>query len=287
MAARNPMLGRMLKAIAGLLERAWLHVVAGFAAIALALSPLYVGALRHWGAHNGWDDWLAGLVLGAVGLLSVAGVGLGVWRYEVRGREVEADLMVALRASLIPVADRFIQLRRPVATDALEDAMTELAARCALFARKDDDQPDANVYRLEGQRLLRINRSAGTARPQFAKTRGKKPEAIEESAVVDRVMGCQVTICEDVKDPDKRTTLKLADIDRNYRSFISVPIVRGDGTPYGMISLNSTKKNGLRAVHLNYLQNLAVLIAALEGVQATSITPIVGSVVQNRTEEAS
>ncbi|GAA4192006.1 hypothetical protein GCM10022219_11660 [Microbacterium oryzae] len=276
----------MLRAIVGLFERAWLHLVTVAATIFLGLSPLHLDGLRHWGAHHqlgNWviGDWAAGVWLGFLGLCSMAGVFLGVARYEKASRGVQAELMIALRTSLIPVAERFIKLRRPVNADKFEDVVTELTTRCVLFAKKDGDRCDANVYQLSGDRLIRVNRAADTARDEFVKSRKTTPRAVEESHVVDRVKSGELAICEDVQSADSRATLKLADGERNYRSFIAVPILRSDRSVYGMISLNSQKKNGLSDVHLQYLNNVARLIAALDSVNTSSNNANNASVRQN------
>lgn len=255
----------MLK-IAVLLQRAWPHLLSVIGGLGLALSPLYLEWLRDWGEERGHGDMPAIVVLIILSLLSLAGVLWGVARYERRIRTVQADVMTALRASFVPVVDRFLALPDNASASTIEDVMTEVVARVALFAKKDDDSPDANIYRLRRDRLARINRSGGTARDAFKISNGTSAEAVESNKVVERVIAAETTICEDVRSRRIRKKLSLAKIDRSYRSFVSVPILLRNGEVYGMISLNSSKRNGLQVTHLLFLENVAKLIGKLDAV---------------------
>lgn len=276
----------MLK-VAAWLERAWTHLLAVLGVVVLALSPLYLDWLRTEGSKLEIGDSLAVAILIVAGVTSVAGVLFGVARYEKAMREMGATVMIELRASLVPVVERLLMVPAMPAPSELEDVMTEVAGRIALFAKKDDDRPDANIYYLKGDTCLeRLNRSGGTARKQFLRTRKRTPEALEERYVIERVLAGQVTVCEDVLDPKNREKLHLAAVERRYRSFISVPVILKDGSPYGMISLNSAKKNGLRSLHISYLENIAGIIGKIEAVNPSPNTTDGDAVVQNGDKEA-
>ncbi|MFJ6550472.1 GAF domain-containing protein [Microbacterium sp. NPDC091676] len=261
----------MLRAIGAVLDRVWPHAVAIVGALVLALSPLFLDHLRTWGAHIGADDWIAAAVLVLASVAAGGGVIFGAWRYERATVQGQAELMVAVRSSLVPAANHFIRLPRPVTDAMFEDAITELTARCQLFAKKDNDSPDANVYLLERGRLVRVNRSAGNARAVFETiARGRPADVVaEERQVIERVKGGVAAICTDVRSKKHRRELRLADVERSYRSFISLPILREDGSPLGMISLNSSRKRGLGELHVRYLTSIAVLVAALEAARAS------------------
>ena len=259
---------QMLRAIGGFLDRVWPHILAVGGAVALALSPLYLDWLRTQGAHAGRGDAFAIVAVVGAALASVAGIVYGAWRYERARVRVQAELMTAVRSSLMPAAEHFVRLPRPVNDATFEDAITDLTARCQLFAKKDNDSPDANVYKLDRSRLVRVNRASGSARLSFeTAARGRSEDLVsEDKQVIERVRSGEVAICTDVKSRRVRKKLGLAAVERSYRSFISVPILRPDGSVYGMISLNSRRRNGLGDLHLTFLVNIALLIAALDSV---------------------
>lgn len=252
---------------AAVFQRAWTHAVGVAAAIGLALSPLYLDWLRAQGVSAGLGDGPAILALVILAALSVLGVGVGIYRYEKASRAVKASVMTAMRASFVPVIQRFLRLRPTAGQKEIADVMTEAVARVALFVKENDDSPDANIYRLrDDTRLERVNRSAGSARDEFKITSGTGETAVEASEVVRRVLRKELVECGDVKSRKFRSKLSLAKKERTYRSFVSVPIVLSSGEPYGMISLNSTKKNGLTNLHVRYLENLAQIIGELDAV---------------------
>lgn len=258
----------MFEKFGGLIDRAGAHGLAVVGTVGLALVSAF-------GSKLGvvLTIWLAILC----GLLSVAGTVVGVVRYEKRRRHTRVQLLTGLRGTLIPTTELFIKVAPTVDDQSFADALTDLTARCAQFVKSaDSDAPDANVYLLEKETaLVRVNRSGGTARERFDKTRRQDARAKEETAVVDRVLASQVTICDDTQSQATQVELCLEAKPRKYRAFISVPIVL-DNKPVGMISVNSARKDHLTDVHLAFLENTAVLVSALLAVKVDRNVALLG-----------
>ncbi|MGF3056356.1 GAF domain-containing protein [Microbacterium sp. YY-01] len=260
----------MFSKLGGLVDRAGWHILAVIGTVGLALISVFNTRLVTF------SPALAIILTVLASAFSVVGVIVGVRSYEKRRKTTQAQLLTGLRLTLIPAAERFISIAPALDETNVSEGLTDITARCAQFVKSEDgDTPDANVYLLDGTTLYRANRAAGTARDRFKKTQKRDARSREESAVVDRVLAKQVTICDDVQSPENQEKLCLENTKRKYRAFISVPILV-NSEPVGMISVNSARKNHLTDVHVAFLENIAVLVSALLAVKSDRNVAIPG-----------
>lgn len=252
----------MFAVLGSLLDRFWPHLITAIGTVALAL----FGTVWQESGDVIGDELTIGLIIIAA-LVSAAGAVIAAIRYDRGVRGIQTDMLTDVRASLVPLCARLIMLPRPLEQDKYVDAMTELTMHCRLFAPRDPGTiADANFYALSGNTLTRVNRAAGSAREQFVSGRRTTPRALEEKAVVDRIKAGQSVVCGNIRKRKQRRLLCLEEGDRTYLSFVSVPVISNNGTIIGMLSLNSSEKNGLSSVHATFLESVAKLIAAVHAV---------------------
>lgn len=219
---------------------------------------------RQTGCHNDVEPRIAVLLVTLAAMFSVAGTVIAAVTAEKRRQDIEVDMLTAVRATLVPVALRFIGMERPIDGRQLEEALTGLTLHCRAFVSSDGIDSDANYYRLDGNELTCVNRRAGTARERFTKSRHKSPVEVEESAVIDRLLQKEAAVCSDTWSKRERRRLTIADTRRTYRSFVSVPAIDGSGRARRMLSVNSSKKRAFGQLHVVYLNEMARMILALE-----------------------
>lgn len=122
----------------------------------------------------------------------------------------------------------------------------------------------ANYYRLQGagkgRHLKRADQTGVHAREEFKKT----TQDPESTAVVERVLAGTYTWCEDTNSKEEQTKWVLdAQRHRTYHAFISVPVKSGNQS-IGMLSVNAVKPGVLMKHHIDFLRNVAIIIAAID-----------------------
>lgn len=250
----------MFTVLGRIADRFWPHLLALAGTVALAL---FGTVWLEW-LTTGIETWLATSLVVFGALLSAFGTVLAAVVAEKRRQAIEVDMLTAVRATLVPVALRFISIGRPIDPQRLEDAVTDLTLHCRAFVSTDGVDSDANYYRLGGNQLLCVNRRSGTARESFTKSRLRSPNEVEESAVIERLLAKKAVLCKDTWARRERRRLALADPRRKYRSFVSVPAIDGSGNVRGMLSVNSSRKGAFGQLHVAYLEEMTRLILALE-----------------------
>lgn len=244
----------MFQALGSWLDRYWTALVGVVGVIALAL----FGTIWQDGADVVGEFWFFTLVV----LAAVASGASGIYntiRFARRARQVESELFTAVRTTLVPLAEHFID-SGSVSTP--EDAATLVAMHCRAFVARTGATCDANLYRLSGRDLVRVNRTAGSARKAFNKTRKQDAQSIEATRTVERVVAGQTTFCPNVASRRWRSKLGLAPGPRSYSAFISVPLRDANGTVVGMLSLNSSKRGVLTLLHQEYLEAVGRIYVA-------------------------
>ncbi|MCE7483081.1 GAF domain-containing protein [Microbacterium profundi] len=159
------------------------------------------------------------------------------------------------------MAEQVISVKKPVVGVDAENLATELSLHCRALVRDKEAVCDVNVYRLMSHGLDRVNRASREARISFKNTTKQTPRAIEERCTVERVLAGEVTVCPDVRSKRWQRRLSLEGKNREYRSFISVPVFNEAHKVIGMLSINSNKKNGLTDLHRSHLEAAAKLYA--------------------------
>lgn len=122
----------------------------------------------------------------------------------------------------------------------------------------------ANYYQVKGfgrgRHLKRADQTGVHAREEFKRT----TQDLESSAVVERVLAGTYTWCRDTNSEEERTTWSLEpERHRTYQAFISIPVKSGD-QPIGMLSVNAAKPDVLMEHHIDFLRNVAIIIAAID-----------------------
>lgn len=200
----------------------------------------------------------------AITVAAIASVFSGVYMavsQELRTQRTESDLLTVMRSTIIPLAEQVIAVKKPVVGEALENLATELSLQCRMLVRDKEAICDVNVYRVMPHGLDRVNRASRDARKSFKRTTKQTPSAIEERCTIDRVVAGHITFCPDVKSRKWQKQFSLEKRTRDYRSFISVPVFNSSHKVIGMLSINSSKKNGLTELHQSHLEAAAKLYA--------------------------
>jgi len=244
----------VFQALGSWLDRYWTALVGVLGVIALAL----FGTIWQDGASVVGEFWFFTLVVVAAVASGASGI-YNTIRFARRARKVESELFTAVRTTLVPLAEHFIDAGS--ATTA-EDAATLVTMHCRAFVARNGATCDANLYKLSGRDLVRVNRTAGSARKAFNRTRKQDAPAVEATRTVERVMAKQTTFCPNVASWRWRRKLDLAPGPRTYSAFISVPLCDANGTAVGMLSLNSSKRGVLTSLHQEYLEAVGRIYVA-------------------------
>lgn len=246
----------MFKVAGALLDRYWPIAISLAGAVALAL----FGTVWQ-DADETIGSLLTIVLIATSGVASVfSGVYMAIGR-ELRTQKTEADLMTVLRSTIIPLAEQFIAVKKPMVGEALENMATELTLQCRALVKDKRAVCDVNVYRLVKGGLERVNRASRAARQSFKRTSQQTPAAIEARCTVERIVAGKSTFCPDVQKTKWQRMFSLEQRKRDYRSFISVPVLGPGGKAIGMLSINSNKTKTLTELHQSYLQAAARIYA--------------------------
>ncbi|MFI8413746.1 GAF domain-containing protein [Paeniglutamicibacter gangotriensis] len=221
----------------------------------------------------GWDLTQGSMVTGF--LLSGVGITVGPVISAINQFKIQGQMIADFKTTLVPTAAQLIASAGASSSQSMDGPIYTIMKDLRAFIGTNGTNADANLYLLIdgspagglGTKLERVHRTDTGARIEFKKTKAKNDRALEEAAVVERILDKKQAHCRNVKSRKNQVKFTLdPKADRKYKAFMSVPVLLEDKV-IGMLSVNSTDKGVIQNYHFDYLDMVATLVADLHRIR--------------------